>query len=1589
MPQVLGARETVRERQPRPGVARERNLRVRDREVERLSKTPAEPSTKEKLSSAATDAYSGLVSAVLDLPEYAGRAAQGYSKLPLTMPRPGGELRLPSGLAPETRMPGAALAEQSGAFLRALASEAKRDLPVPDPRVQESFLFGTLPRGFGQVGGTVLAGAAGGGAGAFAQATATASNALMEQVETELAPKVKAGELTQDEADERAFTAFGAGLGLGLLDMLPVLGLLRRADKATGGGVKRAIKDVAKGAASEAATEIVQTAGEQETVAWLTDDERTILERLSQGGAGQIGEAGGAGGIIGGVLTMALLGAKGAARRARRGRAGREAAPTPTEPSEASVQPEAAQAVVEVPRGTVEGAAEAGRAVQVVVPEGSMVGPAGTFEGRVLETDGEMALVAPPEGQEGEARWVPREWVQEDVAPVAPAQAGVDPAAVEIAPPVGDDADLVAAQRLEEAGDRSLREALGIPEGQELQPEFRAPPGLYEEIVRGPAPPVAPPAVQAAPASPSEAVLQAIPPPPEPPRTAEASAQEAERVTSIKNRIVDAELVSMGLEPTTPGERLAFEEANQRAAEMLAADPLAGQRLAKELARDMRATTGEETALLTRERNRLRLLRRDIEQEIIKAADAGDADLVQELQTRAGKIIDEFAFMSGISRRAGTTTAQGLALRRMEMKEDYSLAGIETSWRAAQGGAPLTAEQQAEIRTLHRKLEEAEARFEAQAAASDERVKLLEEQIDTLIKAKARERRRERKPDGPVLAYIGSKANAARERIKARGAQLSAGFDPQQWADHILVGVDYIARDIADLTAWSKAMLQEFGESIRPHLQTIYDAATKSLGAVQAEAKRDVAAGKLSAAQSEGKDVREAATQVRQLAESFIEGGVTEREALIDAVHGVLVGLDPTITRRDTMDLISGYGEFKPLSQDEVKVRLRQLRGEMQQIAKLDDMLRKGELPLKTGVERRAPTDEERRLIRQVNETRKQLNLTGDRETHLQSALDSTKTRLRHQIADLQHQIDAGTRTIKDRVKPLKDAEVEELIRQRDKLQEQFKAIFEPPVQLPGHTEVMRAQAAERAVEKAIKDYQRRIAAGELAAQQRRPMFTTERLEALRARRDALSDELANLRAAQKPRLSPEERALRSYKSRLKNELARLREKIAAGDFTPKAKRDPLRLDEETTKVRAEVEKARAEIDRGIERERLRNRTTLQKVGAIAKDVSFDVLRALRTAYDMSAVLRQGGFFSLAEPVKSAKALAASLRALASEDYAQRVNVALENRPLASLGRQAGLDLTELGGRPGGREEELMSTLADRIPGVRPSNRAFTTFLNVQRALAFDDMVQGAPDAVTQDQARALATLVNVATGRGAPGRFAPAMQYLAIPFWSPRLTLSRFQLLLGQPLWRGDRMTRKLVVKQYAKALVGIGAVYSLVQMFDALDGEDDVSIEFDPRSSDFGKIRVGRTRIDPLAGLSQMTVLLARLTPPFKKKTKTGEIVSLRGDVGYGKDDVLDVISHFLRSKASPTFGLAAELISGKDYNDREIGVGESLAGAAIPLATTDLAEAIQEHGLSRGSAFGLLSLLGWAVNVHREEEEAGPGSAVLEWLQGIGSP
>lgn len=228
-------------------------------------------------------------------------------------------------------------------------------------------------------------------------------------------------------------------------------------------------------------------------------------------------------------------------------------------------------------------------------------------------------------------------------------------------------------------------------------------------------------------------------------------------------------------------------------------------------------------------------------------------------------------------------------------------------------------------------------------------------------------------------------------------------------------------------------------------------------------------------------------------------------------------------------------------------------------------------------------------------------------------------------------------------------------------------------------------------------------------------------------------------------------------------------------------------------------------------------------------------------------------------------------------------------------------------------------------------------------------------------EAKAIANFVNVATGRGPLGGMENSALMLNNVFFAPRYVASRFQLLIGQPFFGGNARTRKLIAKEYARYLIGMAMVYSLGKL---AGGET----EEDPTSANFGKIRFGRTRLDPLSGISQATVFVSRLATGKTKSSISDRVTPIRGeDVPYGGTNVGNVLFNFFRGKLSPRYGTVVNVIAGENVVGEKVTLKSAMADLVVPLSFRDILETMQEQGVPKGTALSLLAIFGMGVQTY----------------------
>jgi hypothetical protein len=246
----------------------------------------------------------------------------------------------------------------------------------------------------------------------------------------------------------------------------------------------------------------------------------------------------------------------------------------------------------------------------------------------------------------------------------------------------------------------------------------------------------------------------------------------------------------------------------------------------------------------------------------------------------------------------------------------------------------------------------------------------------------------------------------------------------------------------------------------------------------------------------------------------------------------------------------------------------------------------------------------------------------------------------------------------------------------------------------------------------------------------------------------------------------------------------------------------------------------------------------------------------------------------------------------------------------------------------------------------------------------------GKRGTVTFDEARMIANFVNVTTGRGSLGGVEAAGNTLATYFFAPRYVASRFQFLLGQPLWKplakGNMRTTSLLAQEYAKALGGLAVFYGVFSLIRNLSDDNDPkkpTFDWNPLSSGFGKVRMGNTYIDPLSGLSQTAVVLNRIiqgvyeTVSGKKGSIPKKKVPNEGITEYN-------LLSFVRSKLSPGIGAGVDIALGKNVVGEKVTPGSVATRMVAPLGLKDIYDTMLEQGIPKGTALSILTILGMGM-------------------------
>lgn len=459
-------------------------------------------------------------------------------------------------------------------------------------------------------------------------------------------------------------------------------------------------------------------------------------------------------------------------------------------------------------------------------------------------------------------------------------------------------------------------------------------------------------------------------------------------------------------------------------------------------------------------------------------------------------------------------------------------------------------------------------------------------------------------------------------------------------------------------------------------------------------------------------------------------------------------------------------------------------------------------------------------------------------------------------------------------------------------------------------------------------------------------------------------------------RLTPAEK---TRQTNLLKQEADLTRRLAEKDFD-RPERRTLVYNRETQALVNRVNKLKGEYEREL------YKAQRGKLG-VAWDVGVNVAnvpKSLKSMGDVSAVLRQGGYFSLTHPVLSTKAGLDMLRSFSDTGFRNVEREIMSHRDF-DLARRSGVEFTGMekdNPNLSKREEAFLGAdiidRASEIPVagkvVKPvkavkdfSERTFVSFLDSQRMQVFSrfaDHVRSLKMSPKEETKalKAMAQFVNIGTGRGSLGRrgnqIAPALNTL---MFSPRLLASRVQLMnkMVNPvaIARMPKGARSQIIKDNVKFAGTIATALGLAKAAGA-------GVSLDPDDADFLKIRIGDTRYDILTGLQQPMRFIYRMARAIQ--------ADATGDETYAGEKKGALVERFARSKASPVAGGIADYITGEDFKGRKFKLSRQLVDLVTPLYLTDFREAMEEDGIVGALVKTSPALVGVGAQTYKDAPE-----------------
>lgn len=215
------------------------------------------------------------------------------------------------------------------------------------------------------------------------------------------------------------------------------------------------------------------------------------------------------------------------------------------------------------------------------------------------------------------------------------------------------------------------------------------------------------------------------------------------------------------------------------------------------------------------------------------------AEKVSEEATKAGQAIQSLSMFNRLTPEGVLVYAQRMArkanegipvgAKEVKVTEDVAsqLTGLAQATRKMTGIENLSNN----VMDILERAKTGEKLSDADTSA----LKRFVEESRQFVKETSRKPKPPRAPKMPkdkrvrdnVVSFLDAQEQAAKERLRSKGIQISS-TPLDVWADYAVIGAAKMGKGAVRFADWSEVMVKEMGESIRPHLEILYERATEA-----------------------------------------------------------------------------------------------------------------------------------------------------------------------------------------------------------------------------------------------------------------------------------------------------------------------------------------------------------------------------------------------------------------------------------------------------------------------------------------------------------------------------------------------------------------------------------------------------------------------------------------------------------------------------------------------------------------------------------------------------------------------------------------